>query len=172
MKIFKTTFTFLLTLTFFFLTSCGVNRDIQRNDKSLDPAILIEDASAGVNSFQVGNLADVQATGPFAVSLTAQLEALGGSQGYRLRLSWTFLGAKPDLWLVTGEREDVDPEGRPDPDEIERTTFQADGLVTFVSKPLLAGREYWYDVDAILNRPALKGTVRIKTVSVNLRDAK
>jgi hypothetical protein len=76
------------------------------------------------------------------------------------------------MWRVNGFAATLDPEGRPDFDQIENDGFQADGELVFVSRPLMAGRTYWYDLEADYDSPTLRGTMGLKTINVDLIQAR
>lgn len=159
---------FLVSIGIIILLGCGAERNLQRDDKALDPAITIEEGTGG--SFSVGNREHAEALGPVNVKLTATLERL--DPGYKLRLIWTYEKQRPNMWYVNGFAATLDPEGRPDFDQIENDGFQADGELVFVSRPLMAGRTYWYDIEAYYDSPNLRGTMNLKTINIDLTQAR
>jgi hypothetical protein len=148
--------------------SCGAVQNVQNQKNNLPPAVTVQDGSTG--QFTEGTLEAFKARGPSDLVFSATLEKSGGN-GYILRLSWAFSGQKPSGWRVSGEQSALSPEGNPDPDQIELDNFQADGTVIFVSRPLQAGLIYWYDLNALVNEPGLRGIARLKTITVDLTGA-
>ena len=168
----KIAFQFLLLFAASGAVSCGSNREIQKEDKPLDPAISIEDGPSGINVFSVGSREDLERRGPNTTMLHAKLKRLENGT-YELWLSWTFQGAVPTSWRIRGFQEAHDPvTSSPEFNEVVERKSESGDTTQFESRPLSPGRRYLYEFDAIVMEPALNGSARIKTVTIDLRDAR
>lgn len=164
-------YTVALAVAVLATASCGASREIQKEDKPLDPAIVIQDGPISIGAFGSGDRDDLEARGPRATAMRAELIRLESGL-FQLVLSWTFEGAAPNSWRIRGFQEALDPyTSTLEFNEVVERGSESGVSAEFKSKPLARGRRYLYEFDAIVQEPDLNGSARIKTVTVDLRDA-